>query len=125
MTRHLFHFGRSLRRWFGSLAARLGRRRRLTVVRTDELPDTLSHRHLYVIGERGEDWYAAMVCPCGCEDTVELNLIPPGRPHWQLTEHRDRTPTLTPSIWRQVECRSHYWVRRGLVVWATDGEDGL
>lgn len=115
-------FARRAGQWLRSLAARFIGPRRLTVSRVDGLPDRLSTRILYVVGERGQDWYAALRCPCECGAVIDLNLVPPGRPLWILTEHRDGTPTLQPSVWRQVECRAHFFVRRGLIVWALEGD---
>lgn len=105
------------RLWLSRLAERFGWQQLLTVVRTDEPPKRLSPRHLYVIGERGEDWYATMLCPCGCDAVIDVNLVPPGRPCWKLTVHDDGTPTLTPSVWRQVDCRAHFFLRQGRIVW--------
>ena len=68
---------------------------------TEELPERLSPSHIYIVGERGEDWFAAMSCPCGCGATIDLNLVPPGRPCWTLTIHPDGSPTLSPSVWRR------------------------
>lgn len=107
-----------VRQWLNRLAARFDRTPRLRLVRADELPARLSPKRLYVIGERGEDWFAAMSCPCGCGATIDLNLVSPGRPCWTLTIHADGSPTLSPSVWRQVDCRAHFYVRRGRIVWA-------
>ncbi|HEX5370568.1 MAG TPA: DUF6527 family protein [Dehalococcoidia bacterium] len=112
-----------IRQWLGGLAARFGRRRRLRLVRAEELPERLSLHNLYVVGERGEDWFAAMVCPCGCGATIDLNLVPPGRPCWKLTVHADGTPSLSPSVWRQVDCKAHYFVQRGRIVWARPSDE--
>ncbi len=101
-----------------ALAARFDRTPKLRVVRTDELPERLSPAHLYVVGEQGEDWFAAMKCPCGCGAAIDLNLVPPGRPCWRLTIHADGSPSLSPSVWRQVACGAHFFVRRGRIVWA-------
>ena len=68
----------SAHQWLKALAARLDRSPRLRLVRTEELPERLSPTHLYVVGERGEDWFAAMSCPCGCGVTLDLNLVPAG-----------------------------------------------
>ena len=107
------------RQWFQTLAARFGSPSRLTVVRTDELPERPSSRHLYVVGERGEDWYAALVCPCGCKEVIDLNLVPPGRPCWTLTTYRNGSPTLSPSIWRRTGCCAHFWIKEGRIHWVT------
>jgi hypothetical protein len=122
MIRQVLRLVGRARQWFQTLAVPFGRPSRLTVLRTDELPERPSVRHLYVVGERGEDWYAALVCPCGCGALIDLNLVPPGRPCWKLTVHSDGTPTLGPSVWRQVDCRAHFFVRQGRIVWALSSE---
>ena len=109
-----------VRRWLKALAVGFDRTPRLRLVRTEDLPERLSPAHLYVIGERGKDWFAAMSCPCGCGATIDLNLVPPGRPCWTLTVHPDGSPTLSPSVWREVDCRAHFFVRRGQIVWALE-----
>ena len=118
MKRFASRFVSGVRQWLGSLASRFKKSPRLRIVRTDEMPERPSPRHLYVVGERGEDWYAAMVCPCGCRAVLELNLVPSGRPCWKLTTHHDESPSLFPSVWRQVGCRAHFFMRQGRIVWA-------
>lgn len=123
MIGHVLRLVGRARQWLQTLSARLRRPSRLTVVRTSEMPERPSARHLYVVGEDGEDWYAAMLCPCACGATIDLNLVTPGRPYWTLTEHSDGTPTLAPSVWRQVDCRTHFFVKRGRIVWALGGDN--
>ena len=120
MIRVFRRFVAHIRAW---LAPRLSRGPSLRVVRIDELPEQLLPRNLYVVGERGEDWFAAMACPCGCGATIDLNLVPPGRPCWKLTVHPDGSPSLMPSVWRQVDCRAHYFVQRGRIVWARPSDE--
>lgn len=120
MIRFVFQLFSGVRQWLKALATRFDGTPRLRVIRTEGLPEQLSPTHLYVVGERGEDWFAAMRCPCGCGSTIDLNLVPPGRPCWTLTVHLDGSPTLSPSVWRQVDCRAHFFVRCGQVVWARE-----
>jgi hypothetical protein len=58
-----------------------------------------------------------MICPCGCKEVINLNLLKTVRPRWSVKEHPDRTVTLTPSVWRQKGCRSHFFLRRGRIEW--------
>ena len=52
-------------------------------------------------------------CACGCGEKVVLPLSPE---HWKLT--CDGEVTLSPSIGNyQYECKSHYFIRNGNVVW--------
>ena len=82
----------------------------------DELPETIGKKHLIRMIDAGQEWVAAMLCPCGCGDTIELMLLHSVAPRWDL--HVDRgLPTLDPSVWRTAGCRSHFWVRHGRIVW--------
>jgi hypothetical protein len=117
MIRQVLRLVGRARQWFQTLAARFDRPSRLILVRTDALPERPSSRHLYVVGERGQDWYAALVCPCGCNELIDLNLVPPGRPCWTLTTHRNGSPTLSPSVWRQAGCCAHFWIKEGRIQW--------
>src|SRR5881275_3049728 len=79
----------------------------------EELPDVITGGQLFVVGENGFPWCAAMICPCGCGETLQMSLLLEGRPRWTFEEHNDCTPTLHPSVWRQMGCRSHFFLRKG------------
>ena len=81
-----------------------------------ELPDILEPNTVYVIGEEGYKWCAALLCPCGCNKMLQMNLLT-GHPRWHLTEHWNGTVTLHPSVWRKKECCSHFYLRRGRIIW--------
>lgn len=82
-----------------------------------EIPAVIPSRKLICMLDEGEPWAAALLCPCGCGDTIELMLLQGAEPRWNLSVHRG-LPTLHPSVWRNIGCRSHFWVRRGKVHWA-------
>lgn len=86
-------------------------------VRVDELPDKLEQAKVYLAGEGAYLWAAAMICPCGCGQVIELNLLKQARPCWSAEEHADGTVSLEPSVWRQKGCRSHFIVRHGRIHW--------
>jgi hypothetical protein len=94
-----------------------GRRYRLVVVE-GRYPKRLAKKKLYVLTEDGLAWEAAMICPCGCGATLNLNLLPDEHPLWRYSQGRGGLPTLHPSVWRQIECRSHFVLRDGRVIWA-------
>ncbi|MFD1328853.1 DUF6527 family protein [Mycoplana ramosa] len=58
-----------------------------------------------------------MICPCGCRAVLHMNLLPDERPCWRVTRHMDGSTSLHPSVWRQKECKSHFWFRKGRVKW--------
>jgi len=85
--------------------------------RVEEFPDKLDAWKVYLAGEGDNLWAAAMICPCGCGDVIELNLLPQARPRWTAQEHLDGTVSLEPSVWRRKGCRSHFVVRHGRIDW--------
>lgn len=91
----------------------------------EDAPEHLNARTLYVITEDGDPWSAAMLCPCGCKETLHMNLLPDERPLWRLKVHKDGASTLHPSINRIKGCRSHFWFRYGCVYWCNDQRKAL
>lgn len=83
----------------------------------EELPERLTPTTVYVLGEKQYRWSVALLCPCGCGETLHMSLHEDSRPRWRLHDHRDGTVTLFPSVWRRVGCRSHFLLRRGRVEW--------
>lgn len=75
-------------------------------------PDTV-----YLVGEGEYLWFAAFLCPCGCGELVQLNLLPDSRPRWSASRHPDGTVSVSPSVSRLAGCRSHFFLRRGLIDW--------
>lgn len=102
---------RRLLSWFMSKGGRY------TFIRVTDLPEELRPKTVYVVAEGGHDWFAAMVCPCGCGAILHLNLVEGMRPRWRVREHWDGTVTLYPSVWRQVGCCRHFILRCGRMHW--------
>lgn len=82
-----------------------------------ELPEEIQAGRLYLVGENGFLWIAALICPCGCQSVIQLNLLPEAKPCWRVEEHADGTASLAPSVWSRQGCGSHYFVRRGFIKW--------
>lgn len=95
-----------------------------TVVVTGNLPTKLRKRRLYIVEEDGFEEQVAMLCPCGRGHVLHMNLLPDERPLWHITRHEDGLATLHPSVWRQRDCRSHFWFRRGRVIWVQNHRRG-
>lgn len=87
-----------------------------TITNVEELPDSLDATKIYVVGESSHQWFVAMLCPCGCGETLHMSLME-GSPRWTLTEQSDRTATLNPSVARIKGCHSHFFLKRGLIEW--------
>ncbi len=63
-------------------------------------------------------WSAALLCPCGCGGSIQLSLIAGDTPSWRVRRHFNGSVTLHPSVWGKTGCRSHFFLRRGRIVWA-------
>ena len=107
----------TLARWWRDAWARFGPRRRLIVVKGDSLPKAMPRRDLVLACDDGEDWCVGMRCPCGCGDVIELLVIAEAKPRWDAAVDQRGRPSLSPSVWRQKGCRSHFWLRHGRVEW--------
>jgi hypothetical protein len=73
-----------------------------------------------VVKHKGDPYWAMFRCPCGCESVISLPLRPPHQPRWRFGADRIGRPTLTPSVWRNSGCRSHFWIEHGRVRWCGD-----
>jgi len=101
--------------WIVSLFSR--KPRPLGTVRVEELPDRLDPRAVYLVGEGEHQWFVALICPCGCGETLHMSLLPDARPRWRARVNESGTVSLEPSVWRQVGCKSHFFLRHGFIQW--------
>jgi len=89
------------------------------ISRVTEKPERMEPHTVYVIGEDGAYWAAVFVCPCGCRADIWLNLIEhEKRPIWTVGGKSGGKANISPSVWRQTGCRSHFFIKKGKVVWA-------
>lgn len=111
-----------LRRFLFDIFGRLGGKGLpLRTTYVADVPDDPARRRIYLVGENGRQWFVVLRCPCGCGETIQLSLLPTVQPRWTATEEKDGTLTVHPSVWRTKGCRSHFWLRRGLIVWCDGG----
>jgi hypothetical protein len=101
--------------WFGSLFR--SRPQQWQAVYVEDVPKDAKPNSIYLVGEGSHIWFSVFLCPCGCGDLVQLSLLPDDSPRWQVASNADGSVTLSPSVWRTKGCKSHFFVRRGLIVW--------
>ena len=103
--------------WFAIQELVFGRRHPFQTIYVEELPDKLAIDCIYLVGENDYLWSTALLCPCGCQSTIQLNLLPDAKPCWRVEEHEDSTISLYPSVWSRKGCGSHYLIRKGFIKW--------
>lgn len=89
-------------------------RYRLCLLKED--PEKLESGILYVVGDYGYIWRAITLCPCGCGDSIYLNLNEETHPSWKVSK-TEKYPTIYPSINRQRGCGAHFFIIKGKVKW--------
>lgn len=103
-----------LLRW---IKRKLGIASKLTLVFCEEIPDQREDSVIYVVGSDGVFWQAGMRCPCGCGTLIQLPMSKNGHPRWDLSVDSKGLASLNPSVRRTNGCRSHFFVKRGEVIW--------
>lgn len=82
------------------------------------VPDELKPGILYIISNDNFYWQIVMLCPCGCKKALHMNLMKGNNPKWKFEIDKKKRISLFPSIDRTVGCKSHFWVRKGKIIWA-------
>ena len=91
-------------------------KRPYVVTYVGDFPNKILPRVLYLLGKPKKEWLAGMICPCGCGDLIEL-VLDGYSPKWTLSLSHDGKPTLSPSIYRSIKCRSHFFLEHGKIKW--------
>ena len=88
-------------------------------------PDTLNDNIVYVVGCKKYIKWAYLKCPCGCNDTIMLSLDRKKYPSWSVKQGMLGQATISPSIYKQDGCRSHFFIKKGQLIWARHSENNL
>ena len=73
---------------------------------------------LYVVGEETYVKWIYLKCPDNCDEVIMLSLSSNKRPHWSIKWDKLGRPTIHPSIHKLDGCKSHFWIKRGKLIWA-------
>lgn len=89
---------------------------KLEIVR--ELPENPKNKIFYIEGDKikNDFWYGFLLCPCGCKETITLNLINDAKPCWNVSIVENNF-SVSPSIWKIKNCKSHFWIRDRKIFW--------
>ena len=104
--------------WIIRLLRSLVGRQTYAYERVEDTPEEVAAGIVYLVGDGEKPWYAVLKCPCSCSQTISLSLVPGDSPRWRAILHKNGTLTLHPSIWRTKGCQSHFFIRRGRIIWA-------
>ena len=88
-----------------------------TVKYIEDPADELRKKTVYIIGTRDEPWQVEFLCPCGCGDRVVLPVNDSMSPRWKI-HVTNCIPSLSPSIWRRKNYKSHFFIKKGRIICA-------
>lgn len=89
-----------------------------------EAAASLVHTGDAALVHRGILRMLAIKCPCGCGDTLVINLDRRVGPAWRLYS-RVKGLTLFPSYWRDTACESHFILWNNRVYWCDWDDDSI
>ena len=91
------------------------------IIQTSTFPpasQVLGNR-IYIVGQQGFPKWAIMRCPCGCKEQLTLSLMKQKKPNWEISIQNQKI-SLSPSVWKNEGCRSHFFLKKGKVIWTSD-----
>jgi hypothetical protein len=91
-----------------------------STVLVDDNPDIekIERNKITIVGGHDYAKWAYLRCPCGCNEVIMLSLNKKSRPNWSIKVDLFGRPTLNPSINKLTGCHSHFWIKKGNVLWA-------
>lgn len=92
--------------------------RRFIIENVEDVPTSISDNTIFIIQDGNEPELLAFKCPCGCNENILLNLLKDAKPQWRFRINKNDMIDINPSIWRKIGCKSHFFVKNGMVEWA-------
>lgn len=93
------------------------RYKRMSLETCEDPPESFMPGVCYYLQDDGFPWAVTFLCPCGCRETIMVNLVG-SKPVWKAYIFEGNLIKLRPSIWRESGCKSHFWITHGKVIWA-------
>src|SRR5579864_894663 len=85
------------------------------VARVSDVPLD-SGRDFFIVRKDGRDVWAIFRCPYEDNHQLRVNLSKQKKPFWKCTV-RNGEVSLSPSVWLDYGCKSHFWVDESRIYW--------
>jgi len=79
--------------------------------------ELIGEKEFVIVIYKRKKYWALFRCPCGCGHVISLNLQQSHKPNWSVRSSKDGRPTLSPSVWQNKGCKSHFWISDGRIFW--------
>lgn len=84
---------------------------------SEDVPINIKNDTIYIIQDGLEPESLAFKCPCGCNSNIILNLLEDASPRWKFEIIEGKLLNISPSIWRKIGCKSHFFIVDSKVKW--------
>lgn len=91
---------------------------KIEIIPDNPSPDKIKKDIIYVVGGNKYVKWAYLKCPCGCNDSIMLSLSKNRFPSWSVKQDKLGRASISPSINKLDGCKSHFFVKKGKIVWA-------
>lgn len=82
-----------------------------------DIPKNPQPYKVYILGGTKNPFLAVIQCPCGCGESLHMNLLSSRNPCWKLYFDNNEIVTFEPSLWKNTGCRSHFHLINGEIRW--------
>ncbi|MES2822481.1 MAG: DUF6527 family protein [Pseudomonadota bacterium] len=82
-----------------------------------DIPKKLELYKVYILGGKKTPFLSVLRCPCGCGESLHMNLLTSRDPCWDLFVEPNGSVTFKPSLWKKTGCCSHFHLTNGEVKW--------
>lgn len=107
-------------RLFGILKWKFGKYHyRIQLVSNNPKPENIQKGIVYVVGGKEYIKWAYIKCPDGCGDIIMLNLSRKNSAIWKVKQDKIGRVSIKPSIHKLDGCKSHFWIKKGNILWAS------
>ena len=83
-------------------------------------PEDIKSNIVYVVGGDDYEKWAYLKCPDNCGEVIMLNLSKSKDPSWTVKQDKKGRVTIHPSIHKLDGCKSHFWIKKGNIIWVYD-----
>jgi hypothetical protein len=90
---------------------------KVEIIQDNPLLDSLEDNVIYVVMKNLPRW-VYLKCPCGCKEVIMLSLDRNQFPSWTVKQDKFGRATLMPSIRKLDGCKSHFFIKKGKLIWA-------
>lgn len=80
----------------------------------------ISKNTIYIVGGINYVKWVYFRCPCGCNQVLMLSLSKNKFPSWSISLDKYNRPTIYPSVDVKFGCYSHFWLKKGKIIWANN-----